>query len=146
MNMKRTLKAGACLAAALAVLQPQLATAEESAQLLLAPATSSPPAVNLAVTFELKFQLAQDSDLVDQLLQAGIDPDDIAAATHLAAGHDGGRTGCFVKLSVSKALNDKAFRLQRMTLTTEASQTVMERRKGELAISATGARKPSAIV
>jgi len=146
MDRKRALKAAAGLAAALAIATPQLAAAKEAAPLLIAPATSSRPPVNLAVTFELRFQLAQGSDLADQLLQAGIDPDDIAAATQLAAGHDGGRAGCFVKVTVSRAVHDQEFRLQRVTLMTESSQTVMERRKGALAISATGARKGFTIV
>lgn len=142
----RALRAGTPLLMALAILAPRIAHAEETATFLRAPAKASPPAVSFAVTYELRFQVANEAELPDLLLQAGVNPDDIAAASRLAAGHLGGSAGGFVKVSVSKTIHDKEFSLQRVTLMTETSQTVMERRKGELTISATGARKRSNLV
>lgn len=133
-------------AAALAVAAPQPAWADELAQMLHAPADAAPPTVNPAVSYELNFSLEKGSDLPDLLLEAGVNPDDIAAATRLAAGHDGGRAGCYIKVAISKALREKTFKVQRVTLLTETSKTVMERRKGELMISASGARRRSQIV
>ena len=134
---KQVLRCSVCILTALAIAAPQIARADELTHLLLAPATTTRPTITPAVSFELKFRLAQQSDLPDLLLQAQVNSDDIVTATKLAAGHDGGPEGCYVKIAVSKPLGEKAFRLQRVTLVTETSQTVMERRNGALTISAT---------
>jgi hypothetical protein len=124
----------ACLAAAFAV--PQAAQAEEAPPLARAPATTTPPAVTLAVSYELKFRLPAGTALAELLMQAGVDADDSTAADRLSAGHDAG--GGFVRVSISKPLGSNDYRLQRLTLMTDSSQTVMERRDGALAISSTG--------
>lgn len=124
----------ACLAAAFAV--PQAAQAEEAPPFVRAPATTTPPAVTLAVSYELKFRLPEGTTLAELLMQAGVDADVSTAAGRLAAGHDAG--GGFVRVSITKPLGSRDYRLQRLTLMTDSSQTVMERRDGALAISSTG--------
>ena len=146
-RIKRAGKLGACLLAAAAIVAPQSARADQAADFVRAPATSSLPSINLAVSYEFNFRVAGESDLSDLLLQAGVSSDDVVAAARLAAGHVGGSSGCYAKVSVTKLLHESAFRLQRVSLMTETTQTVMERRKGELTISTTGARnKRSGII
>lgn len=70
------------------------------------------------------------------LLDAGVDRGDAAAAARLAAGHlGGGRGGCDVQVSISRAAGGAGFTLVRATLMTEAGQTVIERRGTELKIA-----------
>jgi hypothetical protein len=129
------------LLAAAAIAAPQIARADEPPSFLRAPVAAAAPAVSLAVDYEFNFRLAHGRDLANRLVEAGVDVDDAAAADRLAAGHDQcGPSGCYVKVAISKDSTSGRFTLQRVTLLTKTSQTVLERRHGALAISATGAR------
>jgi hypothetical protein len=126
------------LLAAAAISLPQVARADQPPPFLRAPAAAAVPAVSLAVDYEIKFRLLPGRDLANLLVDAGVNVDDAAAADRLATGHD--RGGCYVTISLTKGSATDGLRLQRVTLLTETVRTVMERRHGELTISATGAR------
>lgn len=125
-----------CLTAAAAFSGPVLA--EEGPPLVRTPAALQPAPVSLAVSYELKFRLTPDMTIAELLLQTGVNAEDATAADKLSAGHDGGSTGCFVRIAITKPLGATEYRLQRLTLITASSQTVMERRSGAVAISSTG--------
>jgi hypothetical protein len=128
------------LATALAVAQP--AVASETAQFLNAPVTAATPSVRLAVQYELKLNLPEGRGLARMLLDAGVSQDDAAAAARLAAGHLGEDIGgCQAKVSVSRMSDGRGFALERVTLFTNADQTVIERRRGELTIASTTANR-----
>jgi hypothetical protein len=126
-------------ASALAIgilLMPDVAGAAETAKFLNAPASAVAPAAKLAVQFELQIRLPQGKGLARQLLDAGVDQDDAAAAARLAAGHLGDESsGCFAKVSITRDSANDASRLVRVMLTTEVDQTVIERRGNELAVA-----------
>ena len=127
------------LVALLASAQPAMAA--EIAQFLTAPTTAAPP-VRLAVQYEFKLQLPEGRGLARTLSDAGVSDDDAAAAAKLAAGHLGEEIGgCQAKVSVSRTSDGLGFRLERVTLFTRADQTVIERRRGELAVASTAANR-----
>lgn len=139
MTSRRSAALVGCLLAA-ALLPTQAASADDR-PFLRAPASQGSLPVKLAVAFELRFHLAAGGDLEAMLVQADVDADDAAAAARLAAGTASDTaSGCYVKIAITKSLNGNGFRIERLTLLTEASQTVMERRGGELTVSASGAR------
>lgn len=119
-------------------LLPAATYAAESAHFMNTPATGTPLSPNLAVQFDLKMHLPQGKGLARQLLDAGVNRDDAAAAARLAAGHLGdGTGGCDVKVSISRNMEAKNFTLERALITSPTAQTVIERRNGELTIAST---------
>jgi hypothetical protein len=117
---------------------PTAAGAAETAQFLNAPVTAAPPAPKLAVQYELKLRLPEGRGLARSLLDAGVDRDDAAAAARLAAGHLGdGQSGCDVRIAISRSVDGGGYRLDRVTLFSSVSQTVIERRRGELTVAST---------
>ena len=134
--MDRLFLRAICLFAAAAPGAPALA--EDGPPFVTAPAASQPAPVSLAVSYELEFRLTSDMTIAELLLQTGVNPDDATAADKLSAGHDGGSSGCFVRIAITKPLGATEYRLQRLTLITASIQTVMERRSGALAISSSG--------
>jgi hypothetical protein len=139
------LRLGAIAVAAIAAaLASGTAQAGELPLFLNAPAPSSAPAAKSAVQYELKLHLPQGRGLARLLIDAGVDRDEAASAARLAAGHLGdGAGGCYATISIAGGLNGSGFRLMRMTLLTEASQTVIERRGADLSIASEGATRKS---
>src|SRR6476661_4323299 len=89
-----------------------IADAAETARLIYAPAPVAEPAPKLAAQFELKLVLREGKGLARQLLDAGIDQKDAAAAARLAAGHLGdGASDCFAKVSVVRVSANGGFSL-----------------------------------
>lgn len=136
-------KIGAVALAVMMVASAPPVIAAETAQFLNAPVAPAAVPVRLAVQYELKLQLPDGRGLARTLVDAGVSQDDAIAAARLAAGHLGeGIGGCQAKVSVSRGSDGRSFGLERVTLFTQAEQTVIERRKGELALaSATAIRR-----
>jgi hypothetical protein len=131
-------------AAALALVVPlaQPVLAAETAQFLNAPVRAGAPPARLAVQYEMKLRLPEGRGLARLLLDAGVEQNDAAAAARIAAGHLGEDLGgCQAKVSVSRSSDGNGYRLERVTLFTQAGQTVIERRRGELAIASTAANR-----
>lgn len=104
--------------------------------LVLAPATSSVPVVKQAVLYKLKLHLQTSRAFADQLLQIGISEADVEAAMELAADRLGkGDAACDVTLEVSRAFGGQGFALERATVFASTGQTVIERRRGALAVA-----------
>lgn len=132
--MTPTFLAGALLFASTA------AAAQESAQFILAPATAALAVPKLAVQYQLELRLPEGRGLARVLLDAGVNQDDAAAAARLAAGHLGdGAGGCSARVSVTRSVGDDGYRLVRVMLSSDASQTVIERRGGELTVASNAA-------
>jgi hypothetical protein len=132
----------------LALLMPGAATAAGLAPLLATPTTKAPPQTHSAVLYELRLRLPEGRGLAQQLMQAGVNQGDAAAAAKLAAGHLGdGVGGCDAKVEVSRALGGDGLEVQRVVLMTQAEQTIIERRQGELTVaSARGTGRISRLV
>jgi hypothetical protein len=127
--------AGVILASAL-LLTPGTASAADLSVVRI-PVVTSPAPTRTAGVFELGLRLPEGRGLARLLLDAGIDRDDAAAAARLGAGHLGdGLGGCSAKVTVSRSLDGRSFRLERVVLQSAAGQAVMERRGGELALLA----------
>jgi hypothetical protein len=115
---------------------PDAAVADDHPPLLHAPSLKAVPKPKLAVLFALKLRLPEGNGLARQLLDAGVDADDAAVAARLAAGHLGdGVGGCEARIEVSRGMEGGGFRLERVVLLTDAAQTTIERRQGELALA-----------
>jgi hypothetical protein len=145
MAIMRTWTTGGCALAALALaLAHGAASAAEPQPFLLAPSSSAPPAPELAAVYALKLRLSEGRGLARLLLDAGVNRDDAAAAARLAAGNVGaGPGGCTAKVEISRGVEGRGYKLERVTLLTDAGATVIERRRGKLAIaSQTGAARP----
>ena len=141
----KTCRIGGCAITAFALLLAHgAAFAAEPQPFLLAPASSAPPAPELAAIYALKVRLSEGRGLTRLLLDAGVNRDDAAAAARLAAGSLGaGLGGCTAKVEISRGVERSGFKLERVTLLTDAGATIIERRQGKLAIaSQTGAAKP----
>ena len=94
----------------------------------------------LAAQFELKLMLREGKGLARQLIDAGVDQKDAAAAARLAAGHLGdGDGGCFANVSIARDTATGEFSLVRVTVMTNSDRTIIERRDGELAIASQAA-------
>lgn len=144
MGIVKACRIGGCAITAFAlVLAHGAASAAGPLPFFVAPASSAPPAPELAALYELKLYLAEGRGLARLLLDAGINRDDAAAAARLAAGNLGsGPGGCTAKVEVSRAVEGSGFKLERVTLLTQAGATIIERRQGKLTIaSQTGATK-----
>lgn len=114
------------------------AQAESQAAFVRAPLTLAAPAPELALMVALKVQLPLGRGLAAQLLQAGVDQNDAAAAARIAAGHLGdGSGGCSAKIEISRPVGATAFRVERVELTTNGQRTVIERRQGQLSLAST---------
>ena len=115
---------------------PGVAGAKDLSPLFHAPSANVPSQLKRAVLFALKLKLPEGRGLARQLLDAGVNQDDAAAAARLAAGHLGdGLGGCDAKVELSQGFDGKGLRLERVELSTSASRTTIERRQGELAIA-----------
>jgi hypothetical protein len=136
------------LSLAVALLVPSIAGATDLPPLLTTPATKAPPQTSTAALYELRLRLPEGRGLANLLLQAGVDQNDTAVVEQLAAGHLGdGLGGCDAKVDVVRSLSGSGFRLQRVVLMTQAGQTVIERRHGQLTIaSQQGASKIARLV
>ena len=144
MDIVKACRIGGCAITAFAlVLAHGAASAAGPLPLLVAPASSAPPAPEQAALYKLKLHLAEGRGLARLLLDAGVNRDDAAAAARLATGNLGdGLGGCTAKVEVSRNVEGSGFRLERVTLVTEAGATIIERRQGKLRIaSQTGATK-----
>jgi hypothetical protein len=134
------LKSGMVAATLAASAQPALAGG--TAQFLTAPVTAAAPPMRLAVQYELKLNLPEGRGLARMLADAGVRQDDAAAAARLAAGHLGEDVGgCQAKVSVSQSSDGRGFAVERVTLFTNADQTVIERRRGALTVASTTANR-----
>lgn len=122
------------------LLAPGVAQAGETAQFLNAPTTAGRPALKLAVQYELKISLPEGRGLARLLLDAGVNQADAAAVARLAAGRLGEASGgCEAKVSISRTSGGTGFRLERVQIYSQDGQTVIERRRGELAIASQAA-------
>jgi len=111
------------------------ATAQEVPSLLSKPTKPAAPSPKLAGMFALDLRLPEGRGLAKLLLQAGVNKEDAEIAARLAAGHLGdGLGGCEAKITISRAV-EGGLRLERVMLLTQASQTVIERRQGELTLA-----------
>jgi hypothetical protein len=118
-----------------ALLTPCSAFAAPLAPPLSVPAIT-PPQINTAALYALQLRLPEGRGLARLLLQAGVNRDDASAVARLAAGHLGdGLGGCEAKVELSRSIDGRSFRLERVELLTQAAQTVIERRHGELTIA-----------
>lgn len=144
MAIVKACRIGGCAITAFAlVLAHGAASAAEPLPFLVAPASSAPPAPELAALYELKLRLSEGTGFARLLLDAGVNRDDAASAARLAAGNLGaGLGGCTAKVEISRAVESGGFKLERVTLLTQAGATIIERRQGKLTIaSRTGATK-----
>ena len=121
-----------------AALSPGATYAADSAHFMNVPATDTRLRPNFAVQVELKLRLPQGKGLARQLLDAGVDQADAAAAARLAAGHLGDATdGCDVTVSMSRDMQSEGFALRRLLIVARSYQTVSERGDGELHVGTT---------
>ena len=144
MGVAKACRIGACAIMAFGLFVAHgAASAAGPLPFLVAPASSAAPAPEQAALYELKLRLAEGRGLARLLLDAGVNRDDAAAAARLAAGNLGsGLGGCTAKVEISRDVEGTAFRLERVTLLTQAGATIIERRQGKLTIaSQTGATK-----
>lgn len=112
------------------------AEAAEHSTFLRAPALAQPPAAKNAAQFQLKISLPEGRGLARALLDAGVNQHDAGTAARLAAGHLGmGEGGCFATISIERNPSG-GFSLMRVQLSTQARQTVIERRGSELTVAA----------
>ena|SRR5436190_1818573 len=124
------------VAESMSAVVPSAASAAEHAVFLNAPASSAAPSAKFAAQFELQLSLPQGQGIARQLIDAGVNQDDAAAAAKLAAGHMGaGAGGCTAKVSIERNSGVQGFSLMRVQLTTASSQTVIERRDGALSVA-----------
>jgi hypothetical protein len=144
MGIVRACRIGGCAITAFGLfLAHGVACSAEPLPFLIAPASSAAPAPELAALYELKLRLAEGRGLARLLLDAGVNRDDAAAAARLAAGNLGDALGgCTAKVEISRAVEGGGFKLERVTLLTQAGATIIERRQGKLTIaSQAGAAK-----
>lgn len=112
------------------------AIAAEQAVFLNAPAVAGSPVPKLAVQWGLKLHLPEGKGLARLLIDAGVNQDDAAVAARLAAGHLGaGDGGCEATVSIERSAGSGSFSLVRVQLSTDARQTVIERRGNELTLA-----------
>lgn len=112
------------------------AIAAEHAIFLNAPAAAGAPVPKLAAQFHLKLHLPEGKGLARLLLDAGVNPEDAAAAAKLAAGHLGaGAGGCEATVSIERGANGGTFSLVRVQLSTDTRQAVIERHGAELTLA-----------
>lgn len=74
------------------------------------------------------------------LIDNGIAQSEAGIAARLAAGHLGGDQGsCLALISVSRKIGTEQLEVQRIVLTSDASQAIIERRDGQLELTSEGA-------
>lgn len=145
MRRPTTFLAAAAFATAATALAPNAALAQDPPGTLPAVVTRALPAPRLATVFELKLQLPEGRGLARLLLDAGIASDDAAEAARLAAGHLGdGSGGAAAKVEISRPLDSKGMRLERLVLSSDAGTTIIERRGDRLALTSTAAHVSAA--
>lgn len=112
---------------------PALAN-DDGAPFLHAPASGT-EIPRAAAIYNLKLHLANGRGLVQSLLDTGVMTDDAQLAGRLAASALKDKASCAVTVSLSRTVEADGFRLERVVLVTAASQTVLERRNGQLAVA-----------
>jgi hypothetical protein len=123
------------LAAGLAAFASSPASAQgDPVPFLVAPASGT-QAPEAAAVFNLKLHLANGRGLVQSLLDTGVTTDDAQLAGRLAASALKEKSGCAVTVSLSRGVDSNELRLVRVVLVTAATQTVLERRNGELTLA-----------
>lgn len=139
------LKSRAFLALAMmGIASPAFADVPDVIPFLLAPAEASVPAVRQAVLYKFKLHLTASDAFADQLVQLGVDGDDIEKAMDLAADRLGdGKQSCDVTLEVSRSVGGRSLSLERATVFTSAGNTVLERRRGALTVASRSATRKS---
>ena len=101
-------KPSAFLVLVMGVASPAFAEAPDVAPFLFAPASTAAPDLRQAVLYKFKLHLEASSAFADQLVQLGVDSDDIEKAMDLAADRLGdGKQSCDVTLEVSRAVGCK---------------------------------------
>ena len=133
-------------AAGLSLLLSEPVLAQEDGPPFLHVPVSGGEAPQSAAIFNLKLQLVNGSGLVQSLLDTGVTTDDAQLAGRLAASALKDKSGCSVTVSLSRALGSNELRLDRVVLVTTASQTVLERREGELRIADQGPPDAQAVI
>jgi hypothetical protein len=109
------------------------------------PETKAPPPTKIAVLFAFRVHLPEGRGLARALLDLGVDRDDAAAAAKVAAGHLGeGDGGCDAKIEISRVISASGYKLERVSLVTQASQSTIERRSGELTLTGERASQATA--
>lgn len=89
-----------------------------------------------ALAYALKLQLPEGKGLARALIQIGVNQSDAAAAAKLAAGRLGESSGgCEARVELVPAVDGSGLTLERASLVTRLSRTVIERRGSELAIA-----------
>jgi hypothetical protein len=132
----------ACATAALPVLP---ANAADLPIIRAMPETKAPPPTKIAVLFAFLVHLPEGRGLARALLDLGVDRDDAAAAAKIAAGHLGdGDGGCDAKIEISRVISASGYKLERVSLVTQASQSTIERRSGELTLTGERASQATA--
>ncbi|MEO7277909.1 MAG: hypothetical protein ABIW33_07800 [Sphingomicrobium sp.] len=107
---------------------------------LLAPSSNTAVGAQSAAVFDVKLRLAAGGGLARLLLDNGVSKDDAAMAARLAAGHLGEQAaGCSALVSIARSVGTDALRVERIILTTDTAQTVIERRSGELSLTSVAA-------
>ena len=149
MAMFKTFQATLGAIVALTASVPAEARGRDLPPFLNAPAREETPKLTMAVVLEMKLHVTDSSALTALLVQAGVTVEDADAAAQLASKDTQLAKGpCDLKIAVSKHFASPEFRLERMTVWTASRQTVIERRGGELAITAGagGPRKSPPII
>jgi hypothetical protein len=132
----------ACAATALPV---RPANAADLPIIRAMPETKVSPPTKVAVLFAFTVHLPEGRGLARALLDLGVDRDDAAAAAKIAAGHLGdGDGGCDAKIEISRVISASGYKLERVSLVTQASQSTIERRSGELTLTGERASRATA--
>jgi len=135
----------ALIAFAAAALPAAAADAADLPIIRAMPETNAPVPTKVAVVFVFKVRLPEGRGLARALLDLGVDRDDAAAAAKVAAGHLGdGHGGCDAKIEISRVMSASGYKLERVSLVAQASQSTIERRSGELTLTGERPSRPTA--
>jgi hypothetical protein len=145
MDIRPTTLTTALIAFAAAALPSMAADAADLPIIRAMPETKAPPPTKVAVLFAFKVHLPEGRGLAKALLDLGVDQTDAAAAAKVAAGHLGdGHGGCDAKIEISRVMSASGYRLERVSLVTQASKSTIERRSGELTLTGDRASRATA--
>jgi hypothetical protein len=127
------------LSAAVVLLPSALAA--EPLKVVHAPAKDEAPVRVEAAMFDMDVDLSEAGALNELLLQSGVDAGSAASAASLAEGQVADHEPCRAKIGLARNTDTGAISLQRLVLSTAATQTVIEQRSGKLEVVSTAARK-----